>query len=49
MTITRASWPFAAAFAAALGIVVTGQQPADHHYYENLTPDKVDAVIDKLN
>jgi NADH-quinone oxidoreductase subunit E len=20
----------------------------DHHYYENLTPDKVDAVIDKL-
>ena len=28
MTVTRASWLFAAALAAALGIVVTGQQPA---------------------
>jgi alcohol dehydrogenase (cytochrome c) len=28
MTVTRASWLLAAAFAAALGIVVAGQQPA---------------------
>ena len=28
MKLTRASWLFAAVFAAALGIVVTGQQPA---------------------
>ncbi len=28
MTVTRVSWLFAAAFAVALGIVATGQQPA---------------------